>query len=828
MIKVIVKAQTETGVKEYNYEFDQPVVTIGRLKENDIPLPLSTVSGYHAQIEKEGDNCYLTDRGSINGTFLNDERLESGEKKLLNDGDTIRIQNFDLYFSTGITMMNIQQGATVQIARQMVMEVLGSWQTETQEKPRIIVMGGPDNGKQYELNEGKVLTAGRTQDCDIMVEHPSVSRKHAEISLTWSGAFIKDLNSANGVFVDDQRISGAHKLRDREEVRLGQQTSSSPIVLVFSNPAEALLSKIDDMPSGEVSLPPAAAEEAAGPSPPVQEAGLPTAPAAEEVPPDEGMEYAEESSLPPPPPPETRKGGFPLAVALVGGAILIAIVATAIILFSGKPDETLVAAQPSQGSTGDVIAVVGPDLNSSDVKSAEVMGIEAPILKRGEHRVEIRLPRFAALQDMETKADIVLNAERREIARVPFVLIMPLRIESIHPNSGDVGTEVHIRGDLPSAQASVLFGDTVASIRSWTSNEAVAVVPRPSRDIPPEGLKLPVRLKINQRTSNDLDFLVVVAPPKPEERFALIFTAKPYGTNLGFNEYAVQSNIGDFLVLVSKDEYPSSRDRAEATAGKLNEAIDFFRNNAEARVALDREGDNFALYAEAGAERKLLLRVFPEDALCYTKINQRPVGLEELATWWQMLINAYYNVFVQVRDPSASGILSAGGTVFRQIYEFYPVGSQEGEKYYKKEFLSDLPADQRNRLLRMSLTLPYRVASVEGKWIGTMSNILYSNISETNLELILMLRQRGEAVSGRAEVNWKIVLGQNVAYKKLGTHEVKGAFRRTNAFPLEFSFVEKDGRRLDFAGKIEGDILRGKFSVRSTGEDGNWSVRLQQ
>ena len=79
MIKLIVKANLSEGeAKDYNYEFDQPVVTIGRLKENDIPLPVSTISGFHAQIVKDGDNHYLVDRGSINGTYLNGVRLVPG------------------------------------------------------------------------------------------------------------------------------------------------------------------------------------------------------------------------------------------------------------------------------------------------------------------------------------------------------------------------------------------------------------------------------------------------------------------------------------------------------------------------------------------------------------------------------------------------------------------------------------------------------------------------------------------------------------------------------------------------------------------------------
>ena len=159
MIKLTLKAQSgESEFKTYNYEFDQPVVTLGRLRENDIQLPQSTVSGFHAQILKENENYYLVDRGSINGTFLNNQRLLAGEKKLLQDGDTIRIQTFELYFTSGAAVIPVDQGATIQVARQMVMDLLGSW--ESQQDPRVIVMGGPHNGKQVELTEGKTIVMG--------------------------------------------------------------------------------------------------------------------------------------------------------------------------------------------------------------------------------------------------------------------------------------------------------------------------------------------------------------------------------------------------------------------------------------------------------------------------------------------------------------------------------------------------------------------------------------------------------------------------------------------------------------------------------------------
>lgn len=124
-MKLLVQTQIGRQPKQYEYIFDQPLITIGRLEENDIQLPLSTISGFHAQILLEGNDPFLMDRGSVNGTFLNGRRLAGGEKKLLADGDVIRIQNFDILFSKS-SDAQLDREATVAVARQMVMDVMSS------------------------------------------------------------------------------------------------------------------------------------------------------------------------------------------------------------------------------------------------------------------------------------------------------------------------------------------------------------------------------------------------------------------------------------------------------------------------------------------------------------------------------------------------------------------------------------------------------------------------------------------------------------------------------------------------------------------------------
>lgn len=68
---------------------------IGRSRECDLFLNLSSISRHHALIEKTDDVLYLKDSGSINGTFLNDLRVE---KHPLSHADRIRLGNVEFIF----------------------------------------------------------------------------------------------------------------------------------------------------------------------------------------------------------------------------------------------------------------------------------------------------------------------------------------------------------------------------------------------------------------------------------------------------------------------------------------------------------------------------------------------------------------------------------------------------------------------------------------------------------------------------------------------------------------------------------------------------------
>ena len=63
---------------------------------------------------------------------------------------------------------------------------------------------------------------GRAEDAGIRISHPSVSRHHARIALLGGLATLEDLESKNGTFIGEARIAQPARLRDGDDIRLGE------------------------------------------------------------------------------------------------------------------------------------------------------------------------------------------------------------------------------------------------------------------------------------------------------------------------------------------------------------------------------------------------------------------------------------------------------------------------------------------------------------------------------------------------------------------------------------------------------------------------------
>ena len=67
---------------------------------------------------------------------------------------------------------------------------------------------------------GSRLLIGRSRECDIRLDDPNVSRRHAELRRDNGGWVVADLASTNGVKVNGRRVE-EHALRAGDEITLG-------------------------------------------------------------------------------------------------------------------------------------------------------------------------------------------------------------------------------------------------------------------------------------------------------------------------------------------------------------------------------------------------------------------------------------------------------------------------------------------------------------------------------------------------------------------------------------------------------------------------------
>jgi pSer/pThr/pTyr-binding forkhead associated (FHA) protein len=92
---LVVKRGQNVGSR---FSLTSPVTTAGRHPESDIFLDDVTVSRRHAEIVATAEGFAVRDVGSLNGTYLNRERIDEAP---LANGDELQIGKFKLVFLQG-------------------------------------------------------------------------------------------------------------------------------------------------------------------------------------------------------------------------------------------------------------------------------------------------------------------------------------------------------------------------------------------------------------------------------------------------------------------------------------------------------------------------------------------------------------------------------------------------------------------------------------------------------------------------------------------------------------------------------------------------------
>lgn len=211
----------------------QGSMVVGREPDCDLMLSDKLLSRHHARLWIEDNELKVEDLDSANGTFLNDERITVASAQA---GDEIRFDT--AAFRVIAPQVQVQADdnktqirSTMDADATMVHAAVASQGEETDpnlvatqmmliKRAYLVGTAEPFNDSHFDLIK-ECTQLGRSQESDIVLTEASVSGKHAEICRSSDGWVIKDLNSTNGTYLNEQKVTTA-KLKDGDLLRMGR------------------------------------------------------------------------------------------------------------------------------------------------------------------------------------------------------------------------------------------------------------------------------------------------------------------------------------------------------------------------------------------------------------------------------------------------------------------------------------------------------------------------------------------------------------------------------------------------------------------------------
>ncbi len=260
--------------------------TLGQDRRNNLVLGDAGIAAFHAEIRQENGLYFISDCDSESGTFVNEERIAS--RYQLRADDSLRLGEVEL---------------------QLTDPAKAKPRNEASQRWFLQVLKGENEGKKYHVNGS--MTFGRSVKCELCFSDAELSRRHCEFFLKDDVLEVKDLASANGLFVNGAKANTA-VLQPGDQVRMG-----SVLLLVIGPKVDVQQAEDEDATlfMRAVDLPkPSAAKPAA------------TAAAATANP----LRAAAQAA--PTPAAAAPAGPAPLRLALLGGAVLLVLGVVTVLL----------------------------------------------------------------------------------------------------------------------------------------------------------------------------------------------------------------------------------------------------------------------------------------------------------------------------------------------------------------------------------------------------------------------------------------------------------------------------------------------------------------
>ncbi len=208
-------------------------VSIGRSPDNDIPVDNLAVSTYHARVYYEGGRLVVEDLDSLNGTFVNDLRIE---RATLHDGDSIWIGKHSIKVDTSadaaIPWDTGRKAAAPKINETMVLDTKvrrdmlqqaaamgerSQFSPGRMKMPTLVVLSGRVNQKEFLLTN-KLTVIGKSPMATVRLRGWFKPKMAAQINQRDDGYY---LGTGDRVpTVNGTPISGTVRLNDGDMIEI--------------------------------------------------------------------------------------------------------------------------------------------------------------------------------------------------------------------------------------------------------------------------------------------------------------------------------------------------------------------------------------------------------------------------------------------------------------------------------------------------------------------------------------------------------------------------------------------------------------------------------
>ena len=184
----------------------------------DIPVEGPPALGVQAKLQVSSDNSVSIRRASSEAVVrVNGVQLGVEPTPLIH-GDKIAVAGMELLFGDDKKSGQTQHLAGLKVSDLLDDQAPAAGRRTSGTGGRLVSLV---DGREYTVGPTGV-TIGRDAGCDVVVPSPEVSRKHAELVPGADGYAVSDL-STNGVFVNGQRVKGAHTLARGDVIRVGTE-----------------------------------------------------------------------------------------------------------------------------------------------------------------------------------------------------------------------------------------------------------------------------------------------------------------------------------------------------------------------------------------------------------------------------------------------------------------------------------------------------------------------------------------------------------------------------------------------------------------------------